>query len=101
MRVKFRDNLGSRDAEKHALDFRVCGRGMECDVPDATGRCLVSKGFATEVLQESPAIKLPLEIKAVPDSPSIGESDSPEIKADTKPARGAAKKSSTSQKDEL
>src|SRR5690606_17914299 len=98
MRVKFRDNLGSRDAEKHALDFRVCGRGMECDVPDATGRCLVSKGFASEVSQDIPAVKVPLEIKAVPDSPSIGEPVAPEIKADAKPARGAAKKSSTSQK---
>jgi hypothetical protein len=94
MRVQFRDNLGSRDAEKHALDFRACGRGMECDVPDKTGQQLVARGFAIEVAA------IPEVIAAVPDVPSISEAEEPEIKAETKPARGAAKKSTTIQKDE-
>lgn len=98
MRVKFRDNLGSRDAEGHSLDFRECLHGTEHDVPDAVGRILVHKGIATEVAQDTPkakvmpAVETPAEIKAIPDSPSI--------KADTTPARGAAKKPGTPQKDE-
>lgn len=95
MRVRFRNSLGSRDAERHSLDFRECVQGAERDVSEAAGQWLVRKGIATEVVLE-----LPREIKAVPELPSISTADGPEIKAEEKPARGAAKKSNTHQKDE-
>jgi len=106
MRVKFLVNLGSRDAERHALDFRACQQGEEREVSEKAAEWLIRKGIASERPQSEPeqqvipAIELPAEIRAIPDPPSIGESDGSEIKADTKPARGAAKKSNISQKDD-
>lgn len=103
MRVKFRVSLGSRDAEKHSLNFRECEQGMECDVSDAAGEWLVRKGIASEIAtpkQKSVHVAEMPEVRAVPDPPSISEPESPEIKAENKPARGAAKTSNTSRKDD-
>lgn len=92
MRVKFRVNLGSTDAGRVSLDFRDCCAGVEREVSDVAGNWLVSRGIATEVILEPPASEPPGEINAIPDAPEIGESDSPEIKADAKPASSRAKK---------
>ena len=107
MRAKFTDNLGSRDADKHALDFRACGRGMECEVSEEVGLQIIRRGFATEVpAAETKApviqdIEMPAVIQAIPDKPSIGEPESPQIKTETIPARGAARKTHFSRKDDL
>lgn len=92
MIVKFRTNLGSRDAETHGLDFRSCCEGMEVNISNKAGESLTRKGFAVEVL--------PTEIKAIPDKPSIGEAAAIDIKPEQKTTRGVAKKSVSNQKDE-
>lgn len=100
MRVSFRVNLGSNDAQRHGLDFRSCHSGAECSVSDSTGNWLVDRGIATEVpetSQASPATELPVELLAVPDAPEIGETPETAIKAEAKSPR---KKSSTPSKDE-
>lgn len=87
MHLRFRVNLGSRDAERHGLDFRLCGQGMVCNVPEKAGQWLVSKGIAHEV---------PAEIRAVPAMPEIGRTDEPVVMSE--PAASASAKKQTKQK---
>lgn len=49
MLVRFRVNLGSRDAESLGVDFRKCSAGMTCDVPDAAAQWLVKRRIAEPV----------------------------------------------------
>jgi len=90
MLVRFKVNLGSRDADEIGLEFAKCGAGMLLNVSDKVGAWLVSNGHATE----SPA-----EVKGVSDAPSIADSTEPTIKAESKPTPVAAKKSTPSHKE--
>ena len=83
MRVCFKVNLGSNDAQPLGLDYRSCGEGMKLDVSDKTGNWLVSKGLASEVAIE--AVAMPAEIQGVP--------------VEQKPSPVAAKKSTHSHKE--
>lgn len=49
MRVLFKVNLGSMDAEKAGVDFKQCTAGAAIDCNDAAGKWLVANGIATEV----------------------------------------------------
>lgn len=90
MHVRFRVNLGSRDAERHGLDFRLCEQGMMCNVPEKAGQWLVGRGIAHEV---------PAEIRAVPAMPEIGKTDEP-VTMSEPAASASAKRSTKSKKDE-
>lgn len=96
MRVQFKVNLGSNDAERHALDFRSCLAGAELDVSEKAASWLISKGIATAVV--------PAEIRGVPSAHEImaapvtreAETESTDGKQPRKPA----KQSHNSQKDD-
>jgi len=90
MRVKFKVNLGSRDAEKHSLDFKQCGEGMEGDVSESAGAWLVRNGIAGEVHRE---------LRGVSAEPAIADASEPSIKAELKPTPTAAKKSAPHHKE--
>ena len=46
MRLRFKDNLGSRDAERFGVDFLKCTRGATGDFDDKTAEALVKFGIA-------------------------------------------------------
>lgn len=97
MRVRFQVNLGSNDADRHALDFRACQSGAELDVPEKAASWLISKGIATAVVTEN--------IRGVPSAPeimaaSVTREVETESTIDTKQSRRYAKQSNHSQKDD-
>jgi hypothetical protein len=68
MKVKFRTNLGSNDADRLRLDFKQCCEGMACEVDSPVGEKLVSSGVAVDVTpppEKTEAIK-PAETKPKP-----------------------------------
>jgi hypothetical protein len=75
MRVKFKMNLGSIDADKLGLDYRECQCGMTCEVCEEVGEKLVSGNIARPVVSD--------DIKAVPDKPAIAEAKAPEITSES------------------
>lgn len=85
MLVRFKVNLGSLDAEPLGLDFHKCQEGMEVECSDKSAAWLLAKNIAEEVKV----------LKGVSAPPSIASAKSPDIKADSKPAR----KHSTLDKD--
>ena len=64
MRVTFNTNLGSRDAERCGIDFKLATGGSELDCDEQSGKWLVSQGIATEVVVPKPVE--PEFIHAVP-----------------------------------
>ena len=50
MRVTFNTNLGSRDAERCGIDFKLAAAGSVLDCDEQSGKWLVSQGIATEVV---------------------------------------------------
>ena len=65
MRVKFNTNLGSTDAEKLELDFKLCLQGSETECGDKAGSWLVARGIATDI---SPPAKAKPEPQAKAES---------------------------------
>lgn len=61
MKVKFRTNLGSRDAEAYGLDHTKCTAGAEVTVNNKIAELLESRGLVEPML------------KGEPNNPSIGE----------------------------
>jgi hypothetical protein len=62
MRVTFKINLGSRDADRLGLDYSKCRRGDCLDLTDELGEKLCKSGFASEVVN----VKAPVKLEAVP-----------------------------------
>ena len=77
MLVRFRQNLGSRDAEALGLDFHQCQIGMELQCREAAAAWLLKRKVAEEVKV----------VKAVSPPPSIAAAKLPDIKAESKSAR--------------
>jgi hypothetical protein len=60
MRIRFRVNLGSRDAAGLGLEFRECGEGSEADVPAKAAEWLINHGYAVSLAGgEPPAAEAP------------------------------------------
>lgn len=53
MKVKFRTNVGSRDAAKFDLDFRLCQYGAEVELDDEVAEKVVDCGLAVVVSKRS------------------------------------------------
>ena len=83
MHVKFKVNLGSRDAESQGLKFTECTKDSELSVGEEVGRWLVSNGHAAEVAKPLRGVSAP---------PAIGEESKSTIKAE--PATAKAKQAS-------
>lgn len=66
MKVRFRTNLGSRDAESLKLDFRKCQDGDVLDVSDSVGAVLIKRGIAEAASQPIKAVPPPVQMQAVP-----------------------------------
>ena len=66
MKVRFKCNLGSRDAAGLELDHAKCAAGEELEVSKASAEILAKRGIA-EIVSESP------KIKAVPKPAPIAE----------------------------
>ena len=49
MKVKFRTNLGSRDAEALGLDHTKCGIGCEVECSDETAQVLSGRGWVDPI----------------------------------------------------
>ena len=110
MRVKFNTNLGSTDAEKLELDFKLCLQGSEIKCGDKAGSWLVARGIATDISPPAKAkpelqvkaesipetkpatepIPEPVELKAIPDDEAALEAA---LEAATAPTPPAPKKS--------
>ena len=93
MKVKFRTNLGSRDADALSLDHAQCTDGAVVSVSPATGEALAKRGIVEVVEAEKPK---PVEVKAVPVEPTIAKAESPAVsgvvKTDPKPKGGKSGK---------
>lgn len=85
MKVNFKVNLGSRDAERFGLDFGKCQRGMSLEVADHVGEWLIGKGIAGRSA-DNPA----KEFTGVAAAPAIAEAAGPGI-APAKPAKPDSK----------
>jgi hypothetical protein len=90
MLVKFKLNLGSRDAESRCLDSKQCGKGMECEVSEEAGQWLIRRNFAVEITKT---------VKGIADRPEIGVTKDPEIKAEQKATPAVAKKQTPHHKE--
>lgn len=68
MKVLFRVNLGSRDAEHLGIDFRDCTCGAEVDLPDSVAEILVGRGIAESREKKATRKKASdkVEVKTVP-----------------------------------
>jgi hypothetical protein len=87
MRVSFKVNLGSQDAELvGGLDFRKCRAGMQLEVSDEAGEWLVSHGIA-EQLETTPK-----PIVGIAPKPAIAEAEAPGIQTTTSPGPKAGSK---------
>ena len=79
MRVIFRTNLGSVDAEPLGLDCKACAYGETVSVSDEIGMALIDSGIAEAVAE--PKAKM----QGVSPKPAIAEvSEAKTIKAETK-----------------
>lgn len=83
MRLKFKTNLGSKDAELVGVDFTKCQKGMELEVSDKAGEWLIKNGIAAEVAKQ---------IRGVAPEPELAKEVQPTIKA--MPPVGKAKPTS-------
>ncbi len=54
MLVKFKANLGSMDADRFGIDFKVCLVDAEVAVNDGAGKWLVATGVATDITPKPP-----------------------------------------------
>lgn len=90
MQVRFKVNLGSRDAERLGLDFDNCLAGTTREVQDKAGEWLIVHGIAEQL--ES---KLKPTVGAA-QRPAIAEARSPEIQASSKPGTKAGNKNKES-----
>lgn len=70
MKVKFRTNLGTRDAEALGLKACECQDGCECDVKESVAAILCERGIA-EAIEEKRC--RPQKVEAVPAEPAIAE----------------------------
>lgn len=77
MLIRFKDNLGSRDAQSLGVDFRECTKGAEIDVPDDQAKRIVDGGFAVVVEPAASAVKL----HGVPSEPTLRRKK-PDVQAD-------------------
>lgn len=82
MKVKFRTNLGSRDAVSLGLDQTQCVWGAELTVSGPQGESLADMGVV-EVIEaekppEPPAPVAPV-IKAVPKDPEVSQAKPPAV----------------------
>lgn len=78
MKVRIKDNLGSRDGESLGVDFRQCTKGAELDVSDELAKRLIDGRFAVGVEDTSPR---PVKLKGVPSEPTLRKRQ-PDIQAD-------------------
>lgn len=75
MKVRFRTNLGSRDAVQWGLDHTKCLAGSELEVSSDTAEALQDRGLA-EITEKKKSVK------AVPNKPAIAETKQPGIKGE-------------------
>lgn len=73
MKVKFRTNLGSRDASELGLKHTDCLAGETSTVSDKIGDVLVGRGWAVEVDKPAKTAPKPKKVEAVPSKPTIGQ----------------------------
>ena len=66
IKVKFRTNLGSRDAGQLGLDYTACLVGEEVEVGDKTAEKLESLGLCEPISRPKPK-----KIKAVPTAAKV------------------------------
>lgn len=69
MKVKFRTNLGSRDATEAGIDHTQCVAGKTVNVPQGFAEYLAKRGIVEPLADP----ETPKEIKAVPDAPAIAD----------------------------
>ena len=83
MKVRFRTNLGSRDAIKFGLDHEKCSIDSEHEFNEDLALSLASLGLV-EIDEASKKVGQPVSVKieAVPDDPAISESMPSEIAGD-------------------
>jgi hypothetical protein len=92
MRVRFKVNLGSRDAERFGLHFEHCGKGMTPEVADEAGEWLIRHGIAEQLAAEP----TPEPVVGVSPRPAIAEAQAPEIRSTTKTSPKAGNKNKES-----
>lgn len=74
MKVEFKVNLGSMDAERVGVDFRACTVGSVVDCGAAAGKWLVANGIAKELVISVPVVPEVVEIKVEqPVEPAVEE----------------------------
>lgn len=80
MRVRFRTNLGSRDAAKWGVDFRQCTAGAEVDMDDAAAEWLAKSGIAevlaSKVGRPRKVTTVPPAVDTRPNAPEVTMADS-------------------------
>lgn len=86
MHIRFKTNLGSRDASRCGLDFRECLAGATAEVKEAAGNWLINRGIAESVSQK------PKAVTGAAPRPAIAESQPPEIKTTSSPGPKAGAK---------
>lgn len=85
MRIRFKVNLGSHDAEPLGLAFGQCQQGAEIEVETEAGEWLISRGIA-ERLEAKPR-----QVVGVSQRPAIAESQAPAIQPATSPGSKSGK----------
>ena len=71
MKVKFRTNLGDRDAKALGLDGAKCTEGSVVSVSESAAELVISQGIAE-------AVEKPKTVKAVAPKPAISKPETPE-----------------------
>lgn len=93
-KVRFRTNLGSRDADALGLDFTKCQVGSEIETSVQVAERLEQRGIAeiTERLPQEPeAVPEEKQVKAVPPKPEVAEAKPPRsTKSGGSPQKGKA-----------
>jgi hypothetical protein len=77
VRVRFKVNLGSKDARSIGVDYRQCCEGATVDVPAKAGEWLCKHGIATKEPEPEPE---PPKVQAVPPVEAVRPAP-PEIKS--------------------
>lgn len=54
MRVRFKSNLGSRDALTHGLNYHECTAGSEHEFDNRLSESLIQRGFVSPVDEPKP-----------------------------------------------
>ena len=79
MKVRFRTNLGTRDANRLGLDSEKCTVGSEVAVSESVAEVVVREGLA-EKLAEKKSVKAvpPKAVVSKPKTPEIGKPEEKE-----------------------